>query len=213
MRPIIAAALIALPVVSTVPTIAAAQATPVAGGFMMRPDDAKANTSAVKFVAMSKGWHATMGPVHAIFYRPAMTAKGTFTATLDAYFFGPPGRFPEGYGIIIGGKNLDAANQSYLYFLARNDGKFLIKKREGAQTPTIVDWTASPVIRTVKPGDSTDVENVFTVHATTDSVIFSINNTRVAARPRAEIGADGVVGFRINHGLSIHVASIKVEPK
>ena len=142
-----------------------------------------------------------------------MTASGTFTATFDSYFFGPPGRFPEGYGIIIGGKDLDAANQSYTYFLARNDGKFLIKKRQGDQTPTIMEWTASPAIRTVKAGDSSDVENVFTVHATRDSVIFSINNTRVAARARSEVTVDGIVGFRINHGLSIHVASINVEPK
>jgi len=196
------------------PSVLAGQApTPVAGGFMMRPDDAKANASAVKFVAMSKGWHATMGPVHAIFYRPTMTAKGTFTATFDAYFFGPPGRFPEGYGILIGGQDLAGANQSYVYFLARDDGKFLIKKRQGDATPTIMDWTASPAIRTVKAGDSSSVENVFTVHATKDSVIFSINGTRVAARPRSEIAADGVVGFRINHGLSIHVAGISVEPK
>jgi hypothetical protein len=54
------------------------------------------------------------------------------------------------------------------------------------------------------------VENVFKVVAGKDSVRFFINNVAVAARPRSDVPADGVVGFRVNHSLSVHVASLNV---
>ena len=74
----------------------------------------------------------------------------------------------------------------------------------------MIDWTASPAIKTVPAGDKGNVENVFKVHATTDSVRFLINDVVVATRPRAEVGVDGIVGFRINHSLSVHVAALTV---
>ena len=54
--PLLAVALLALPA-----ALPGQAATRVAGGFMMRPDAAKSDVGLVKFVAMSKGWHATMG--------------------------------------------------------------------------------------------------------------------------------------------------------
>jgi len=41
-------------------------------------------------------------------------------------------------------------------------------------------------------------------------VRFSINGTVVATRPRAGLGVDGIVGFRVNHSLSVHVQSLTV---
>ena len=58
-----------------------------------------------------------------------------------------PAEHPEAYGLFIGGSNLAAASQKYTYFLVRQDGKFLIKRRDGAQTPNIMDWTASPAVK------------------------------------------------------------------
>ena len=122
----------------------------------------------------------------------------------------PPGEYPEGYGLFVGGKDLAGLHQSYLYFVAANNGKFLLKKRTGATTAAVIDWTASPAIKTVPAGDKGNVENVFKVRASTDSVRFLINDVVVATRPRAEVGADGIVGFRINHSLSVHVAALTV---
>lgn len=180
-------------------------------GWVVRADEPPtADLGKLSFTAMSRGWHVTTGPVHAIFYRPGTTAAGNFTATLDAYLFGPPGTYPEGYGIFIGGSDLAGAKQSYLYFVAANNGKFLLKKRTGATTATLIDWTPSTAIKTVPAGDKGNVENVFTVHAAKDSVRFSINGVVVATRPRGETNVDGVVGFRINHSLSVHVAALTV---
>ena len=46
-----------------------------------------------------------------------------------------PSEHPEGVGLFIGGSNLAAANQKYHLLLVRQDGQFLIKRRDGAQTP------------------------------------------------------------------------------
>ncbi len=177
-------------------------------GWQARADD-KGDMSKVSFAPMSRGWHVNTGPVHAIFYRPENTATGNYTATLDAFFFGPPGQYPEGYGVFVGGKDLAGPNQSYVYFVAANNGKFLIKKRTGASTAVVVDWTASSAIKTVPAGDK-NVENVFKIQARKDSVLFSINDVVVATRPRSELNVDGVTGFRINHSLNIHVAGLTV---
>lgn len=213
-RFMLSAALCAIPMVARAQQ--PAPATPpgtLPAGWTVRADEPppKPDMSKLTFAPMSKGWHVTTGPIHAIFYRPETTGSGDYTATLDTYFFGPPGQYPEGYGIFVGGRDLTGPNQSYLYFVAANNGKYLLKKRTGATTATVIDWTSSTAIKTVPAGDKGNVENVFKVAAEKDSVRFLINNVVVASRPRSELATDGVVGFRINHGLSIHVAALTVD--
>jgi hypothetical protein len=207
-RALCAAVLLALPSIACSQQAAAAKPD-FPAGWQARADD-RGDISKVSFTPMSRGWQIVTGPVHAIFYRPETMATGNYTATLDAFFFGPPAQYPEGYGVLVGGKDLAGANQAYLYFVAANNGKYLIKKRTGATTTTVVDWTTSSAIRTVPAGDSTNVENVFKVQARKDSVLFSINGVVVATRPRSELPVDGVAGFRINHSLNIHVAGLTV---
>ncbi len=207
MRRLLCVAVLVAPIVA-IPAQQQSTAKPgLPAGWLARADD-KGDISKVSFVPNGRGWHVTTGPVHAIFYRPENSAAGNYTATLDAMFFGPPGQYPEGYGIVVGGKDLAGPNQSYLYFVAANNGKFLIKKRAGSTTSVVVDWTASSAVRTVAAGESKNVENVFKIQARRDSVLFSINDVVVATRPRSVLAVDGVAGFRINHGLSIHVTSL-----
>src|ERR1700730_1627696 len=114
------------------PSVAHSQQASVAkpglpAGWMARAYD-NGDISKVSFSSMSRGWQVVTGPVHGIFYKPQTTAAGNYTATLDAFFVGPPGQYPEGYGIFVGGKDLAGPNQAYLYFVAANNGKYLIKK-------------------------------------------------------------------------------------
>lgn len=207
-RSLLSAALFALPLVANAQQPAAAGPGMPAGWIVRADEPPKADLSKLTFTPMSKGWHINTGPLRAIFYRPETTAAGNYTVTLDTYFFVPPGPYPEGYGIFVGGTDLAGPNQAYLYFVAANNGKYLIKKRTGATTATLVDWTASSVIKTVPAGDNGNVENVFKIQARKDSVLFSINDVVVATRPRSELAVDGIAGFRINHSLSIHVAGL-----
>ena len=48
------------------------------------------------------------------FYHPASTAEGSYTVSSKIHLF-PPGQRNEGYGLILGGQNLDNDSQSYIY--------------------------------------------------------------------------------------------------
>lgn len=158
------------------------------------------------FVNMTPGWHVTTHRA-AIFYHPANTAEGQFTATAGIYFFDPGDRQREGYGLLFGGRDLEGDGQSYVYFLARNTGEFLIKRRSGESTEIIQDWTRSEAVKRA-PGETESVLNEFTVEVGPDDVRFHINEQLVATRSADEIESDGVIGLRLNHGVNVHVADL-----
>ena len=177
-------------------------------GWIIRPDRDNTDMSLLSMNEMKPGWHIITGPVAAIFYRPADTVSGNFTATLKINFFGQPGQHLEGYGLIVGGKNLEAATQTYTYFLVRNDGTYLIKQRNGGGTKTILDWTPSQAIKKeLKEGN---VLNVLRVEARKDDVKFFINDALVTTQPRSAVAVDGRAGFRINHFISAHVTELTI---
>ena len=160
------------------------------------------------FVNMTPGWHITTVPA-AIFYHPASTASGNYRATARIHLFDPKGR-NEAFGLFFGGKNLDSDSQSYDYFLIRNSGEFLIKRRAGKETPIIRGWTKSDQIRRWTAGE-TSVLNDLSVECDRDVVRLSINGEVVATLPRSEIQPDGIVGLRVNHRLNLHVEDLSVE--
>jgi len=162
------------------------------------------------FVNMTPGWHVTTGPA-AIFWHPASTAEGIYRASTTIHFFDPKGHL-EGYGLFFGGADLEQEGQSYSYFLLRNDGKFLIKKRRGAATEVVQDWTPHPGIARYGPESKSSERNVLVVEVREDAVDFFVNGQKVASQPRARLPADGVVGLRINHHVNVHVSDLAVTP-
>ncbi|HEY5565074.1 MAG TPA: hypothetical protein VIL33_05745 [Rhodothermia bacterium] len=165
--------------------------------------------AAIFFVNMTPGWHITAHK-QAIFYHPANTAEGSFKAKSSIYLFDPGERDREAFGMFVGGQNLDSETQEYVYFLLRNTGEFLIKRRNGAETSVVVDWTKTDAMK-VHPHDETDsVLNVLEVHAGADDVSFHVNGTQVASLRRSDVDVDGVVGLRVNHGLNLHVSDLAV---
>jgi hypothetical protein len=195
--------------IAAFPPMLAAQDRPA--GWLDRPDKAGADMSEVTFVTMDPGWHITSGPA-AIYYNPANAASGDFSVTSDIFLFDPEGR-REAFGVFIGGGNLQEASQRYLYFLIRPTGEFLVKQRDGADTPTLVPWTAHDAIIpwSAKEADAATVQNVLTVEAGAETVSFHVNGSEVASLPRAELQVDGVVGLRVNHAVNLHVSSLDVK--
>lgn len=192
--------------------LAAQQTTfPRSGDWRVRFDRNVASPdSAMRVDQMGPGWHfyaASNGS--AIAYRPGQTAQGNFRVEAVTFLFPTTGH-RDGYGLMLGGRELDAATQNYLYFLVRGDGRYLIKHRGGAQTHDIVTWTAHPAIPRL---DTTNVSINLAAEARTDSVLFFVNNQRVHALPRTAAPVDGIVGLRINHGLSVHVSSLTVSQR
>lgn len=150
--------------------------------------------------------HFSTGPAGAVYYNPEWSRSGdyTFSARFRQAKASP---HPEGYGLVIGGKELDGAGQGYSYFLVRQTGEYFIATRRGAERAKVVDWTPSPAIRKVE-GDA-GAENVLGVQVKGDEVVFSVNGTEVARRPRSEVATDGVAGFRVNHRLELLVDRVE----
>lgn len=160
------------------------------------------------FVNMTPGWHITTGPA-GIFYHPDAMAEGNYTLEASIHLFDPGERL-EAYGVFMGGQNLEGDDISYDYFLLRNSGETLIKRRTGAETSIIQDWTASDAVGTFGPETDGSVKNDLLVNVGSETVTFSVNGTEVASAARDEVMTDGVVGLRINHALNVHVSNLKV---
>jgi hypothetical protein len=162
--------------------------------------------SAVYFVNMEPGWHITSGP-SGILYDPSRVAKGEYRVKSEIHLF--PGERREGFGIFIGGKDLADQNQSYVYFLLRKDGRYIVKQRNGAQTPTIVPWTSHEAI-VPQTGDE-NAKNLLEVAVGAEKLDFYVNGKMVTSLPRGDLDTDGIVGLRVNHQLNLHVSSLAVE--
>src|SRR5687768_12067305 len=100
-------------------------------GWTVRAD--RGDASGAKIEAMGKGLHVTTGPA-VILYRADTDGTGSFH-TLATFTQTKPSEHAEGYGLFVGGKNLEnGAAQRYIYFLVRQDGSYLIKRRDGEKT-------------------------------------------------------------------------------
>jgi hypothetical protein len=182
----------------------------LAAGWTARLDRPTMKLADLKFMPMGDAFHATTGPA-AIFYNPSTVAKGKFDAEATFTQTRAP-MHPEAYGIFIGGENLDQPNQSYLYFIVRQDGKFMIKHRAGDQVHTVVDWTDNPAV--VQKDENGKATNKLKIEADKDKLSFEVNGKEVHSMNRADaMSTDGIVGLRVNHNLDVHIEDFKVNGK
>jgi hypothetical protein len=180
-------------------------------GWTAHFDRAEAKAEQVSFTRMGQGYHVTGGPA-AVYYSPKETATGAYTVSGSFTQMKAP-MHPEAYGLFVGGQNLDGAAPSYLYYIVRGDGKYMVKHRANAtEVHTLVDWTTSPAIKTA--GADGKATNALQIRVAADSVHFMANGTPVAAVARAgAVNTDGVAGIRVNHNLDVHVDGFAVAKK
>jgi hypothetical protein len=171
--------------------------------------DAKDKEADIKFVVMDPGWHVTLGPA-ALLWRATDKAEGGFTATALLSQTTAP-KHPEGYGIFVGGQSLAAdPQQKYTYFLIRGDGKYLIKKRDGANVTNLISaWTPHPAI--VKQGPTGEATNRLEVTMDNTRLVFRVNGKEVYSADPRLIDTKGIAGLRVNHNLDLHVQSFDVK--
>lgn len=187
-----------------------AQDAELPDGWQIRADRPGQDVSEVAFVDMPPGWHVTTGPA-VILWNPEMRAAGDFRVEMEVFLFDPEGR-REAFGMFVGGQDLAGDGQRYTYFLLRDGGQFIVKNREGADAPTLVEWTSHEAIRGFADRDEGDssVRNVLALEAEGDEVRFLVNGQEVATLPREGLLLDGVVGLRVNHRLNLHVSRLEV---
>ena len=200
--------------VAVMPVVAQHQSDPdkkVAGGGTLPAGwkgraDGTDSLAGVKVMPMGGGVHFMSGPA-GIYYRPADKVSGAYEARATFTQL-QPAAHPEAYGLIIGGADLDGAGQKYTYFLIRQDGKFMIKRRAGDSTPTISDWTDNAAIR--KADSSGKMSNTLAIEVGKDKVRFLVNGTEVSTADAAQVDTAGIAGLRINHNLNVHVEGLTV---
>lgn len=173
-----------------------------------RPDGSREQ---IEFVSMEPGWHVKTGPA-AILYDPTQWAEDEYRLRATFVLFDPD-RSPhaEAYGVFFGGRDLPGAEQRYSYFLIRQTGEYLVKRRTGRGTELVLPWLPSPAI-TKPSGSGEPAENELVVECGAETVDFYINGTRVRRVPRGKLYVDGIVGLRINHRLDLHISQLTVEP-
>jgi hypothetical protein len=161
------------------------------------------------FVTMTPGWHVTTKPA-GIFYHPAAIAEGTYQAQSTIHLF-DPGQRNEAYGIFFGGQNLQDDHQTYLYFLIRRSGEYLVKQRQGHETRVLIDWTPYDGILKYEDDTQGSVENTLSVTVDAKTITFYINGAKVANIARGSLSTDGVVGLRLNHNVNVHISDLRIE--
>ena len=177
-----------------------------AGGWQARLDGARGDVNDLSFRTMGPGLHVTTGPA-AIFWNPDNSGSGTYTVSAT-FTQTKASSHPNSFGLFFGGRDLSGDGQGYTYFLIREDGQFLIKKRMGANTENVTSgWAAHSAVNALDDGRMT---NSISVEVGASNVRFLSNGTEVASLPKAGLDVDGVAGVRFSHQLDVHIADFMV---
>jgi hypothetical protein len=172
-------------------------------GWNVRPDRGTADQ--INFAQAGDVFHFTMGSA-GTFYKADWTKTGDqkFSARLTQT---KAPSHPISYGLMFGGSDLGGANQTYSYFLVRNQGEFFIANKEGSARPTtVVEWTPNAAI--VKQGADGRQANTLAIQVQGDNVIFMVNGKEVTRLPKSKVHTDGMYGFRIGHNLDVDVDQV-----
>lgn len=177
-------------------------------GWMLRTDRSTSASDpdapgTVKLVPMGSGFRA-ISPQAAVFWNPANTASGNYSLKATFTLIKSTG-YLEYYGLLLGGSNLEAAGQDYLYFVITDDGTWLIKRRTGPTTQELSAKTPSAAVK--KPAADGTCTNALEIRVMADKIDFVINGMVVKTVPKTGLAAktDGVYGLRINHHLEVQV--------
>ncbi|MFN2570270.1 MAG: hypothetical protein ABR537_01470 [Gemmatimonadales bacterium] len=163
----------------------------------------------VKFSAMGNELHTTVGPA-AIYWRDRDTISGNYHVVAKLSQMKNPAH-PEAFGLFIGGKKLADSGQSYTYFLVRPiDGMYSIRRRSSYATrPTaVVEWTASDAVN--KADSSGRATNELSVLVQGGKAKFMVNGKQVYTGDAATLDVNGVVGYRVNHNLDVHLGTLGI---
>ena len=206
MRYLLIAVAVAVTAISVPLALQAQQGGVTADGWEARLDRDGDAASVLNFMAMGSGVHATTaGRGAAIFWQPASMTKGNYTISAS-FTQAEPSNHPNAYGLFFGGSDLDGPNQRYSYFVIREGGQFMIRKRMGAEVPIVVDWSSHDAINELDTeGRAT---NTLAVEVGDSQVRFLVNDTEVSTQPLSGVDTAGITGLRVNHFLNVHIDNL-----
>jgi hypothetical protein len=157
------------------------------------------------FGTMAPGWHITTRPAVTLF-EPSYSTRGRFAVESETFLF--PGTSTSGFGLFVGGQNLDEKGR-YTAFLIRRDGSAAVEQVEQGRATLLHAWTKA---KAALPGAATGdpVKNVLRIEGEASTIVFLVNGTPVAELSRAAVRPDGVVGLRVGADLNLHVTNLDI---
>ena len=158
------------------------------------------NPPDVKVLTAGKGFRVTVWPA-VVLWNATNTASGNYSLK-GTFTLMKPSSHPNFYGLVFGGSALEGAAQAYTYFTVAQTGAFLIKGRNGEQTPTIGRGQNAAIKTPDANGTSV---NTLEVRVAGDTVTYLVNDQTVHTMPKTGVKTDGLVGVRINHVLDVQV--------
>ncbi len=92
---------------------------------------------------------------------------------------------------------------------------FLVKRRMGDSTWAVTKgWTASDAVAKRDSGSNvgtTDpLENTLTIRVTPTDATFLVNGKIVYKANASDVDGKGIVGFRVNHNLNVHLGALEI---
>jgi hypothetical protein len=189
------------------PDKAVKQAGAMPDGWMGATDRPGQKVADANFVQMGKGMHVTSGPA-AVYWNTANVApKGPWSFGASFGQRVAP-EHPEAYGLVWAADKLGTPEASYLYYIVRGDGKYMVRHRANAtEIHDITPWTDSPALNKNDPTKNGAATNVLEVRVAADSVRLMANGKQVTAYATKTLGyGEGTYGFRINHNLNVHIS-------
>ena len=156
-------------------------------------------------VTVETGPHTVLWPQGSEDVEPPYTVRATMLKH--------DGRIHEGYGLMFGARGVEEVEEeahAYSYFLVRGDGSFLVKLRDGPDTPVVRDWTRHPRIHRESGGAPRP--NELEARVGVDTTVFLVNGTEVARVPSAELATEGRAGLRIAHDVVVEVRAFHAAP-
>ncbi len=103
------------------------------------------------------------------------------------------------------------SGQTYTYFLVRPiDGMYSIRRRASYTTrPTaVVEWTASDAVTKADSGGR--AMNELSIQVQGGKAKFMVNGKEVYTGDAANLDVNGVVGYRVNHNLDVHLGPLGI---
>lgn len=181
-------------------------------GWMVRSDSTSkvGSRDSVFLMNRGRGYELVSGPA-SIVWNPKNTARGSYIVE-STLFSGRQGTtFPEGFGVFIGGRNMQTPNAEFTEFLIRNDGFYAVLHHVGLKTVKLKDWTRVAGINQHGGRRDESVRNTFRIIVDDQFVTMVVNRTLMTSVARADAKPDGEYGVRIGSKQLIQIETLGVE--
>ena len=170
--------------------------------FVVRLDSESSDLSDFQLIEDDDGIRVNTGPAGIAYRADDVILTGDLHAQATFTQFDTPVGYREAYGLFVGGIDLEGPDLEYTYLLIRPTGDFLIKRRIGEVTETLVDWTPHPAVHTVEEEGDQPV-NTLSIDVYEGEAHFVVNGDEVHVEAASRVRPYGIAGVRVNHRLDV----------